>query len=31
MMEGATGIVLDDVVAGIWALAIAHLINATLF
>jgi phosphatidylglycerophosphatase A len=30
-MPGAVGIVLDDVVAGLWALAIAHLINAILF
>jgi phosphatidylglycerophosphatase A len=30
-MPGATGIVLDDVVAGIWALAMAHLVNALLF
>jgi phosphatidylglycerophosphatase A len=30
-MEGPTGIVLDDVVAGLWALSMAHLINATLF
>jgi phosphatidylglycerophosphatase A len=30
-MEGAAGITLDDVVAGIWALGMAHLINATLF
>jgi phosphatidylglycerophosphatase A len=30
-MGGALGIVLDDVVAGVWALALAHLINATLF
>jgi phosphatidylglycerophosphatase A len=30
-LPGATGIVLDDVVAGIWALAMAHLIDATLF
>ncbi len=30
-MGGGTGIVLDDLVAGVWALAIGHLINATLF
>lgn len=30
-MPGAVGIVLDDVVAGLWALGMAHLINATLF
>jgi phosphatidylglycerophosphatase A len=30
-MPGPAGITLDDVVAGLWALGIAHLINATLF
>jgi phosphatidylglycerophosphatase A len=30
-MEGPLGIVLDDVVAGLWALVMAHLINAMLF
>jgi phosphatidylglycerophosphatase A len=30
-MAGAAGITLDDVVAGLWALGMAHLINATLF
>jgi phosphatidylglycerophosphatase A len=30
-MPGATGIVLDDVVAGLWALGMAHLIDATIF
>jgi phosphatidylglycerophosphatase A len=30
-MEGPLGIVLDDVVAGLWALVVAHLINAMLF
>jgi phosphatidylglycerophosphatase A len=30
-MPGATGIVLDDVVAGLWALSIGHLLNATVF
>ena len=30
-MAGPAGITLDDVVAGLWALAMAHLINATLF
>jgi phosphatidylglycerophosphatase A len=29
-LPGATGIVLDDLVAGAWALAMAHLVNATL-
>ena len=29
-LPGATGIVLDDLVAGAWALAIGHLLNATL-
>jgi phosphatidylglycerophosphatase A len=29
-MPGATGIVLDDVIAGAWALAMGHLINATI-
>lgn len=30
-MPGATGVVLDDLVAGAWALAIGHLLNATVF
>jgi phosphatidylglycerophosphatase A len=30
-MKGAAGVTLDDVVAGLWALGLAHLINATLF
>jgi phosphatidylglycerophosphatase A len=30
-MPGATGIVLDDVVAGLWALVLAHLTNAVVF
>jgi phosphatidylglycerophosphatase A len=30
-IPGATGIVLDDVVAGLWALGMAHLIDATIF
>jgi phosphatidylglycerophosphatase A len=30
-MAGAAGITLDDVIAGLWALGMAHLINATLF
>lgn len=30
-MPGAAGIVLDDVVAGLWALGMAHVIKATIF
>jgi phosphatidylglycerophosphatase A len=30
-MPGGLGIVLDDVVAGLWALVLGHVINATLF
>lgn len=30
-MLGATGVVLDDLVAGLYALAIGHLLNATVF
>lgn len=30
-MPGAMGIALDDLVAGLWALGIGHLLNATVF
>ena len=30
-MPGATGVVLDDLVAGVYALAIGHLLNAAVF
>jgi phosphatidylglycerophosphatase A len=30
-LPGAAGIALDDLVAGLWALGIGHLLNATVF
>lgn len=30
-MPGALGVTLDDLVAGLWALAIGHLLNVTVF
>jgi hypothetical protein len=30
-LPGPIGIALDDLVAGVWALGIGHLLNATVF